>query len=169
MASDPYPGAVTESREPRQPGPALAATVGVPVLAVLAGLTTLHACVPASGGAARVGLTLALIRPDDGCPPGTFGITAAGQALAVAVAATAPVLAGHLLLLVGVLGLFRAIRAVGAAVAARLRVGVVPEPAILLPSPARCSVVASPTLGAGSRGLVVRPYRRGPPLPLGAG
>lgn len=145
----------------------LAATIGVPVLAV-AGLTTLHACVPASGGAARVGLTLALIRPDDGCPPGTFGITAVGQALSVVVAVTAPVLVGHLLVLAGVLGLFRAVRAVGSAAAARLR-PVVPEPARLLPSPRACSVEAPSTIGEGSRLVVVRPYRRGPPVALGAG
>ncbi|MHB1064371.1 MAG: hypothetical protein ACYC1Z_07795 [Georgenia sp.] len=157
------------SRDRRQPGPALAATIAVPLAAaVLTGLATWHACVPAGGGLAHIGLTLSLIQLDDGCPPGAFGITAAGRALSVAVAASTPMLVAHMLLLAGAVGLFGAVRAVVTAAAGRLRF-FVPTPAALPQVPEGRRIVDRTTRRPFSRLLQTRPYRRGPPVLLGAG
>lgn len=150
-------------RATRQPRLALAATAGALTI-VGTTLTVMHACVPA-GGVARVGLGLALLQPDDGCPPGTFGLTAAGQALVVAL--TAPVLLVHLVLLAGAVGLLAAVRAVAIAVATRLRAHV-PARTALPPLPAGGRVTPCASRSPLGRLLEARPYRRGPPALLGA-
>jgi hypothetical protein len=146
-----------------QAGLALALAVCAPLLlALVSGTATVH-CVPATGGWVQAGLSLALLGPDEACPPGTVTIGAStGQVLTVVVAVAVPAVLAHLALLTGAAGVLGAARSVVVAAARRLIRRLRPRPVGLPVVPCLAVVLAvlpAPVPGDAWR----RPYRRGPP------
>ncbi|WP_127126515.1 hypothetical protein [Georgenia sp. SYP-B2076] len=147
---------------------ALAVLVLAPMLlALLSGLATIHACVPAPGAWAQAGLRLAVLRPDEACPDGTLAVGAAGQAITLVVAVAVPVMLAQLVLLGGTAALVGAAHAVIAAAARHLVARIAPgAPVSLTPQPRLGVADARPA--PARRIQDQRPHRRGPPVLLGA-
>lgn len=147
------------------------APVAVAVLAVVAlagrfgdrATVSMLQCVP-GGGLARVGLGLALLRADDGCPQGELALGGDQRhVMGVVVVVALPVLAGHLAgALAGAGLLARLQRALRAALA--MLVPTLQAPEVVTPALPSAGPVEVPAGRPVCRLVVGVPQRRGPPL-----
>ena len=149
-------------------GAALAAAVlTVGAVAVIGhGRVLLHECV-APGSWGRVGVDLLVLRDRADCPEGALGLGAAPSGVVVLLSVALPVLALHLALAAGGLGLGTLLVRAAQATAALVRAVLVRlTPAVAsLPVPRTPRPPVPAPLVRLDRGLVlVRPHR-GPPLP----
>lgn len=158
----------------RLPGAALLAAVvaaGAVVAALAGGLARhgallVHQCVPADPAVGRLGVSLALLRPEADCPTGTLAVGGDGtHVMGVVVLVALPVLLTHLLALGTGLGLVARLRVLVRATAAVLGWVASPVPAApaLVVRRVRAAVVAARRLPSGRPALAV-PLRRGPPV-----
>jgi len=159
----------------RLPGAAVLAVV-VAAVALAASLTgglarngalLVHQCVPADPAVGRLGVGLALLRPEADCPTGTLAVGGDGRhVMGVVVLVALPVLLTHLLALGTGLGLVARLRVLVRATAAVLGwvARPVPTSPTLLVRRLRSAVVAARRSPAVRPDLAA-PWRRGPPVP----
>ncbi len=144
-----------------------AAVLTVGAVAVIGqGRVLLHECV-APGSWGRVGVDLLVLRDRADCPEGALGLGAAPSGVVVLLSVALPVLALHLALVAGGLGLgtllLRAAHGTAAlvrAVLVRLTPATTPPPVARGPRPP----MVAPLVRL-DRGLVLTRSHRGPPLP----